>query len=95
MFQIPLVPRGVNKFHLPDDPSLPVIMIGPGTGVAPFIGFLEHRRSQHWNGTVAAVGKVWLIFGCRHPDLDFIYKSELEGFVADKTLTALTVCFSR
>ena len=94
IFQVPIVPRGANKFHLPDDPAVPVIMIGPGTGVAPFIGFLEHRRNQYRNGT-AAIGKAWLFFGCRHPDLDHIYKSELETFLADRTLTSLTVCFSR
>ena len=39
-FQVPVVPRGLNRFHLPSDPSLPIIMIGPGTGVAPFIGYV-------------------------------------------------------
>lgn len=74
--QVPLVPRGVNTFRLPKDHTLPIIMIGPGTGVAPFIGFLEHRRSQHRNGT-ALPGKAWLFFGCRHPDLDHIYRLAL------------------
>ena len=67
------MPRGVNTFRLPRDSALPVIMIGPGTGVAPFLGFLEHRRNQRQNGT-AVPGKAWLFFGCRHPDLDHIYR---------------------
>ena len=68
-------------------------MIGPGTGVVPFLGFLEHRREQRRKGGV--VGRAWLFFGCRHPDLDRIYDDEMREFVRDGTLTKLTVCFSR
>ena len=68
-------------------------MIGPGTGVAPFLGFLEHRRNQRRNGT--GLGRAWLFFGCRHPDQDYIYREELAEFVSDGTLDRLTVCFSR
>lgn len=91
--QVPLAPRPVNTFHLPEDPSRPIIMIGPGTGVVPFLGFLEHRHNQNRNGT--STGKTWLFFGCRHPDLDYIYRDEINKFLVDKILTRFTVCFSR
>lgn len=93
VIQVPLAPRPVNTFHLPEDPSRPIIMIGPGTGVVPFLGFLEHRHNQNRNGT--STGKTWLFFGCRHPDLDYIYRDEINKFLVDKILTRFTVCFSR
>uniref|UniRef100_S4RH50 Methionine synthase reductase n=1 Tax=Petromyzon marinus TaxID=7757 RepID=S4RH50_PETMA len=81
-------------FRLPEDASVPIIMIGPGTGVAPFVGFLQHREHKAGGGT-AALGESWLFFGCRHRDRDFLYREQLEGFVARGTLTHLRVAFSR
>lgn len=68
-FQVPLVPRLQNTFHAPLDPLVPVVMIGPGTGVAPFVGFL-----QHWRAQGKGAGPRWLFFGCRHPEKDYIYR---------------------
>eukprot|EP01138_Halocafeteria_seosinensis_P007869 gb/GECG01008040.1/.p1 GENE.gb/GECG01008040.1/~~gb/GECG01008040.1/.p1 ORF type:complete len:732 (+),score=118.34 gb/GECG01008040.1/:1-2196(+) len=83
-----------STFSLPDDPSRPVIMIGPGTGIAPMRAFLQERRYQRLqNG--ATVGPTVLFFGCRRRDEDFIYKDELEEFYGDGTLTHFYRAFSR
>jgi cytochrome P450/NADPH-cytochrome P450 reductase len=79
-------------FRLPDDPKVPVIMIGPGTGLAPFRGFLQERASRKAGG--AALGPAMLFFGCRHPEQDFLYADELKGFAADG-VTELHTAFSR
>ena len=84
-----------TKFNAPEDTTHPIIMIGPGTGVAPFLGFLEHRRAQRAANPDGVVGDSYLFFGCRHEARDFLCRKELEAFVADGTLTHLKVAFSR
>ncbi|RUS19436.1 cytochrome P450 [Endogone sp. FLAS-F59071] len=83
-----------DSFRPPADPSVPTIMVGAGTGFAPFRGFLQDRQKQGFK-SVAKGGqsKTILFFGCRGQD-DFIYKDELEAFVADGTLDELFVTFS-
>jgi cytochrome P450/NADPH-cytochrome P450 reductase len=81
-----------SGFHLPDDPRTPIIMVGPGTGLAPFRGFLQERKIRKDEG--AAIGPAMLYFGCRHPDEDYLYRDELEAFAAEGVVD-LQVAFSR
>src|SRR5690606_5838206 len=79
-----------NKvFRVPDDNNLPIIMVGPGTGIAPFRAFLQER--EHRN----ASGKNWLFFGDRNAATDFIYREELEAMQQRGLLTRLDLAFSR
>jgi cytochrome P450/NADPH-cytochrome P450 reductase len=79
-------------FRLPDDSQKPIIMIGPGTGLAPFRGFLQERVARKAKG--AALGPAMLFFGCRHPDQDYLYADELKAFAADG-IAELHLAFSR
>jgi sulfite reductase (NADPH) flavoprotein alpha-component len=86
------VPVFVHKspaFKLPADTSRPVIMVGPGTGIAPFRAFLEERRA------VGASGKNWLFFGDQRAATDFLYREELTAMQNEGTLHQLHVAFSR
>jgi sulfite reductase (NADPH) flavoprotein alpha-component len=78
-----------KRFRLPADSSAPIIMIGPGTGIAPFRAFLHERRA------LGHRGRNWLFFGERSAQTDFLYRQELQQFVADGHLTRLDTAFSR
>ncbi|SNS37174.1 sulfite reductase (NADPH) flavoprotein alpha-component [Granulicella rosea] len=86
---MPIFLHGNNNFRLPENPDTPVIMVGPGTGIAPFRSFLEERKAT------GAKGQNWLFFGEQRKALDFLYQDELEGMVKDGILTHLDTAFSR
>ncbi|HBZ08306.1 MAG TPA: assimilatory sulfite reductase (NADPH) flavoprotein subunit [Bacillus bacterium] len=77
------------NFRLPSDPDTPIIMIGPGTGVAPFRSFLEEREE------IEAKGKSWLFFGDQHFVTDFLYQVEWQRWLKNGVLTNMDVAFSR
>jgi len=83
-----------SSFRLPLDSAKPIIMIGPGTGIAPMRAMLQERSYQRLKQH-KIVGKTILYFGCQNRSHDFLYSSELEGFQKDGTLTSLYLAFSR
>jgi sulfite reductase (NADPH) flavoprotein alpha-component len=79
-----------NKhFKIPADNDAPMIMVGPGTGIAPFRAFVEERKA------IGAKGKNWLFFGDQHYLTDFLYQTEWQEYLADGVLTKLDLAFSR
>jgi sulfite reductase (NADPH) flavoprotein alpha-component len=81
--------RPAHGFRLPPSPDTPIIMIGPGTGIAPFRAFPQERR------VVGAPGRNWLVFGNPHRDRDFLFEEELSAYCRDGLLTRLDTAFSR
>jgi sulfite reductase (NADPH) flavoprotein alpha-component len=86
---VPVFVQPAHGFRLPAQDDLPVIMIGPGTGVAPFRAFLQERRAR------GATGRNWLFFGDQRRAADFLYEEELTGYRRDGLLTELDAAFSR
>jgi len=86
---LPIFLTANQNFKLPEDNSAPVIMVGPGTGIAPFRAFLEERQAK------GASGDNWLFFGDQHRASDFIYQEQLAAMQADGTLTRFDTAFSR
>ncbi len=78
-----------HGFGVPADANAPMIMVGPGTGIAPFRAFLEERKATK------ATGKNWLFFGDRRAKLDYLYEDELNAYLEDGVLTRLDLAFSR
>ena len=87
--KLPVFLHANQNFRLPEDSSTPVIMVGPGTGVAPFRAFLEERQATGANGDN------WLFFGDQHEATDFLYREQFEAMQRDRTLTRLDLAFSR
>ncbi len=86
---LPVFVQASQGFRLPAEGDRPIIMIGPGTGIAPFRAFLEERRA------LGAKGRNWLFFGDQCQAHDFLYREELEAMRADGALTRLDTAFSR
>jgi len=86
---VPVFPSVAKHFHLPEDPETPIIMIGPGTGVAPFRAYLQERKAT------GAKGKNWLFFGSQHESCDFAYGDEFNAFMKEGLLARLDCAWSR
>lgn len=86
---VPVFLQRSPHFRVPEDAERPMIMVGPGTGIAPFRGFLQERRA------LGHPGRNWLFFGDQHRSDNFYYRDELESMVADGFLSRLDVAFSR
>lgn len=78
-----------KNFFLPEDPATPIIMVGPGTGIAPFRAFVEERAAT------GAKGRSWLFFGEQHFNEDFLYQLEWQDYLKSGVLTRMDVAFSR
>lgn len=87
--EVPLFVQPSKHFRTPSDGDVQMIMIGPGTGVAPFRAFLQERRA------LGHQGRNWLFFGEQHAASDFYYQDELQGMQRDGLLTHLSLAFSR
>jgi sulfite reductase (NADPH) flavoprotein alpha-component len=86
---IPVFVHTAKGFRLPEDPNTPIIMVGPGTGVAPFRAYLQERKA------VGAKGRNWLFFGDQHEKTDFMYRDEFEQAQRGGILTKFSTAFSR
>lgn len=86
---VPIYLKKNPNFKFPMQQDIPVIMIGPGTGIAPFRAYLQEREE------LGMTGNTWLFFGDQHRDTDFLYEDELEEWLENGNLTRLDVAFSR
>ncbi|MGJ7922048.1 assimilatory sulfite reductase (NADPH) flavoprotein subunit [Neobacillus sp. LXY-4] len=86
---LPIYIQHNDNFKLPDNPETPIIMIGPGTGVAPFRAFMQEREES------GATGAAWMFFGDQHFVTDFLYQTEWQKWIKDGVLTKMDVAFSR
>ena len=86
---VPVFPSVAKHFHLPEDPDTPIIMVGPGTGIAPFRAYLQERKAT------GAKGKNWLFFGSQHEHCDFAYGDEFNAYLKKGLLARLDCAWSR
>jgi sulfite reductase (NADPH) flavoprotein alpha-component len=86
---VPVFPSLAKHFHLPENPDTPIIMIGPGTGIAPFRAYLQERQA------LGAKGKNWLFFGAQREKCDYAYQEDFDRFKRDGLLTRLDCAWSR
>lgn len=86
---LPIFIQHNPNFKLPENPETPIIMVGPGTGVAPFRSFMQEREET------GVEGKAWMFFGDQHFVSDFLYQTEWQKWLKDGVLTKMDVAFSR
>lgn len=92
---IVMVPISLKRgsFHIPDDISVPLILVGPGTGIAPFRSLCHERDALRRKGNV--LGDIMIVFGNRNRSKDYLYSEEWESFLSSGTITDFLVAFSR
>jgi len=86
---VPVFIQASKHFRVPENNDMPIIMVGPGTGIAPFRAFLEERKAT------GAEGRNWLFFGAQKSSCDFFYKEELETYQTEGVLTRFDTAFSQ
>ena len=86
---VPVYPSSAKHFHLPENTDAPIIMVGPGTGIAPFRAYLQERQA------IGATGKNWLFFGAQREKCDYAYEEDFDRFRRDGILTRLDCAWSR
>lgn len=86
---LPIFIQNNKHFKMPENPDTPIIMVGPGTGIAPFRSFMQEREET------GAQGKSWMFFGDQHFVTDFLYQTEWQKWLKDGVLTKMDVAFSR
>mmetsp|Transcript_18297 Transcript_18297/g.29510 ORF Transcript_18297/g.29510 Transcript_18297/m.29510 type:complete len:270 (+) Transcript_18297:79-888(+) len=89
-----IFPKPTQDFRLPSDPAKPLVLIGPGTGIAPFMGFLVHRKESA-SKVSSTTGLITVFSGCRYKDHDWLYHSELQALQNEGVITNLYSAFSR
>jgi len=87
--QVPIFIEPNPEFRLPKNEQVPIIMVGAGTGIAPYRAFVQHRELSETRG------KSWLFFGNRNFESEFLYQTEWQGFIKSGALTKMDVAFSR
>ncbi|KAG7338441.1 bifunctional P450:NADPH-P450 reductase 1 [Nitzschia inconspicua] len=90
-----IFPKPTEEFLLPTKLETPMILIGPGTGISPFMGFLEHRKALLDTSIHEHAGNVIVFCGCRRKDHDWLYKDELERLTDERIISRLLPAFSR
>ena len=93
---VPAYIREAPSFRLPEDKTCPVVMVGAGTGIAPFRGFWQERKKEfELFGSVNGVGEMVLYFGCRQSKIDELYREEIEQMVKENVITSYYTAYSR
>jgi len=96
-----IFPKPTDEFLLPAELSTPLVLIGPGTGIAPFMGFLAHRKAlvvasaSDVDSNDKSIGSVEVFFGCRNAKHDYLYREEMQAFENDGVIDHLHAAFSR
>ena len=93
--QVPAFIRKAPSFYMPEDTMTPIIMVGAGTGIAPFRSFWQERLMQIKQANHSNFGEFYLYFGCRNANIDELYKKEIDQLTKDKVITAYYPAFSR